>query len=310
MKKLTIVAGLGLLATVGAVFAAWTFDTSGTSFETTAKEVTVTIDDSVTHTGNHGTLVLTKPSVPALKISQSSDKQSAAWYTVVDDALVAYTPSGDITLTYTPALDEDEPLVFNYKVSWTLSITQDMYDAGITINDTTDLTVSGDLYVAQSRLSSSVSWASVLGNVKFPSLTNYTDAKAFTDALNAAGADVGIKVEFALVPNPADATLGSDQAGYRYNGANLVGMEWNQDGDGYKEYKLLNCSMVAGDVLQFHWGNDPTAVDFAPIIEEGGASANFEKVTLQSKDYIRCKVAGTYNFYYKSYAEAKLYIGQ
>ena len=300
MKKLSLIVGLGLVATAGSAFAAWTFNAGATTFVTRVDEVTVTIDDQVTHAGNHGTLILTNPTIPALRISQKSTN-TAGFYTVgQNDALTPYTPtsSDKFVLTYTPAA-ADEPEVYSFTVNYTVTIGATMATAGMSVTGGT-----GTLYVSQTTLTAELLVSDVMSMINFPTnLNNYTTAKAFVDALSVQNADLGIHVAFTMATDVAEYTVA-----YRLNNSPLRLAAAAGQSAGIDQYATGAIRMVAGDCITFRYSG---GVDHAPVMEQGGESAKFESVEINGQTYLRVKAgtaAATYYFFYKDKNPSGVYI--
>ena len=76
---------------------------------------------------------------------------------------------------------------------------------------------------------------------------------------------------------------------------------------GGKQYGINGKALAKDDIILLE--NLSCGGTWLPTIEDGGASANFEVVTVGSDKHLKVKTAGTYNFYFKNiYGADKLYI--
>jgi len=115
MKKFTLLSGIAALATVGAVFAAWTFN-EGQPSDPASTSITITVDEEIVTTGVAGTFTVTPTNAATLKFSQGNNKNAKIELTNADDAsyLLSYTDDASSDATY------------SYDVKATLTITGDL----------------------------------------------------------------------------------------------------------------------------------------------------------------------------------------
>lgn len=297
MKKFPLAAGLGLLATCGAVFAAWTFNTTGTTFEEQSKSVTITIDDEVTNTGNHGTLTLSKPTAPELYITQNAANGNSAALKTRTGAGTAESPyayaaylgtekatTTDVfTLTYAPAADEDEPDIYTFKVNWTVSLSSSI--TGVNIADN-----SGSLLVSQNSLSTTVSMDTILSRIAFPdTLGTYTAAHEWVEALPAE-----LKINIAFTSVELVRTLEEDGYGYSINNGDIIKLNsTDKDELGHNQYGVAGVILKVGDRIQIHEKSGANFYSFG--CNPKGDSGNLAKKLNDNYNYVES--AGTYGMY-------------
>ena len=166
MKKLSIIAGLGLLATTGTAFAAWSFNYTPTTLQKTDLDVAISVDTQFSDIGAHGNLTLNEPGFNAVQIEQNDAKNSAKFN---------YTGNLNYVLTYTPANDGNpDPDEYSFTVNAVVTTTLTGNSTGITVNS--DPIV---LSIDQDHLTASVSISSLLAKISFPSITTEAAAETF-----------------------------------------------------------------------------------------------------------------------------------
>ena len=165
MKKFTLLSGIAALATVGAVFAAWVFDTS-TGSATKDASVTIAVDTEIEDAGIPGALAATS-TIEGLKFVQSGDKKTTQ---LIDSD----GESGNVTLTYTPA--GSEVADYSYDVSVAVTANKDIsayVEFGTLANK--DFVIdaeNGSVVIAQSAIEG-------LFTPKADVITNAAEAQAF-----------------------------------------------------------------------------------------------------------------------------------
>lgn len=280
MKKYPLVVGLGMLATCGAVFAAWSFTTTGTSFETQEKSVTVTIDDEVTHVGNHGTLTLKKPTAPELYITQNVASGNSATLKTRSGTENAYTyhtylgtseaQNAIFELTYAPAA-KDEPEIYTFKVNWELSLSSSVTD--VTLENPT-----GSLIVSQNSLKASISLDEILSTVKFPTtLDNYTKAHAWVAAI-----PENLKINITFKSAELVRTMTKNGYGYSVNNGDIMPMVANPRNS--NEVMAQGLALKAGDMIQIHEKKADGFYSYPLTAKEGtGNLVTLEKGSVYNK---------------------------
>ena len=140
MKKFTLLSSLAMLATVGGVFAAWTFNETAVSLDEDAS-VGVNVVQDVTNNAR-GTFKVT--SDVELTFDQLNTTENP-WTTAV-------TGSGNITITYTH--NDTVDLNYDYDVKWNIVLPTGWGEGYVTVDTTettldlatgtTTLTISGE----------------------------------------------------------------------------------------------------------------------------------------------------------------------
>lgn len=171
MKKYPLIAGLGLLATCGAVFAAWSFGYTPTASIDDSLSVNIGVDQEWGDIGMHGTLTLAKPSIETVGIVQNNAKNSAKF---------DYSGSDVFTLTYSdPADGNPDPSAFSFTVNAVVSSNLDTV-GGIAVNSS-----AISLEITQAAKTASVSVSDLLAKVTFPAIKSEKQADAFVAAVKA-----------------------------------------------------------------------------------------------------------------------------
>lgn len=172
MKKFSLIAGLGLLATVATVFAAWSFGYTATELTGDEDlEIAITVDTEFNAIGMHGTLALSGDGVSSVGIRQNTAKTSAEF---------DYSGSDLYTLTYTDPTDGNpDPETYSYTVNAVVSTNLDVVDKISVSSEPIALTITQDAKVQ------TVSVANLLAKISFGSITSEKQAQDFVDAVKA-----------------------------------------------------------------------------------------------------------------------------
>ena len=154
MKKFTLYSALAALATVGSVFAAWTF-TEGGNKNLDQQNLGITVDDQIKINGLNGDATVVFEDEPTLIITQGNDKNAITKVDVEgDDIVVTYTPvtyeqTSKIKITYTISFNNDSLSEWFDDSSW--KIEQEVNIVGGTFEDTLTATEIADIVVGKSN---------------------------------------------------------------------------------------------------------------------------------------------------------------
>lgn len=122
MKKFTLLSSLAALATIGSVYAAWTFNEGTVSLDQ-SKTVGVNVNEDVNAAGARGSFDVVAQDL-AITFDQKNDG-TLAWSTEA-------TGTGSITITYTHA-DVGNPY-YDYGVTWKIVLPTDWGKDFVTVN--------------------------------------------------------------------------------------------------------------------------------------------------------------------------------
>lgn len=172
MKKYPFIAGLGLLATCGAVFAAWSFGYTPTNEIDDSLPINIGVDTDWDAIGMHGTLALESPTeFKTVQIVQNDAKNSAKFN---------YAGSDVYTLKYTAPTDGNpDPETFNFTVNATVTSNLDV------VSEITVSSAVSTLTISNASDTASVSVSDLLGKITFGTIDTEAKADAFIAAVKA-----------------------------------------------------------------------------------------------------------------------------